>query len=101
MPSGNITENGTLFTDFIPTWDGGDWNAQINLTGTWGGGTVQLYIFADGGDGSLGPASDDWLTVVGGTWTADDSDIINASGKRRYKAILTGATSPDLDWNIV
>jgi len=99
MPAGNITADGTLFSGFSPKGTSGNWNSQFHISGTWGGGTVTIYFMAE--DSTIGPNSDGWLPITGGAYTADDDDIINATGRRTYKAVLSGSTSPDLDWNMV
>ena len=98
MPGGNITADGDLF-EFTSNWDGGNWSSELHLSGTFGGGTVQIYKKAQ--SPTTGPSDDGWLPITGGAYTEADDDIINASGKRTYKGVLSGATSPDIDWDIV
>ena len=98
MPGGTITADGDLF-EFTSNWNGGNWNSELHLSGSFGGGTVTIYKKAQASD--TGPSGDGWLAINGGAYTAADDDIINASGKRTYKAVLTGSTTPDIDWDIV
>lgn len=99
MPAGNATTNITLFT-YKTKWDGGNWDTMFHLSGTFGGGTVQLYYMGDG-NSTGGPNGDGFLPITGGAYTEADDDIIHGSRQITLRAILTGATSPDIDWNVM
>ena len=90
MAGGTITADGTIF-ELSNQWNGGNWDAELHLSGNFGGGTVTIYKWGQTG----------WLALTGGVYTAADDDIVHASGQRRYTAILTGSTAPSLVWDFV
>lgn len=67
----------------------------VSVTGTWDSGTFTLYSDTDGGTTEV--------ALDGGALTADTNPkiFINCADSGMLYYQLTGATSPDLDVNIV
>ena len=99
MPSGNMSSNANYPDDggYVTVQKPGNANAQLHLSGDFGGGTVQVQFLADG---STTIGSSGWLDINGGAYTAADDDVINLPNSRTIRLNLTGATSPDIDYDL-
>jgi len=96
MPAGNITADGELLqtvdNEYITKWSGNDWSANLDLNGTFGGGTVTVYVKTDAGT---------FIALAdGGAFTANANKKLNFAHKKTIKVTLAGATAPNLDWNL-
>lgn len=62
--------------------------------GTWGGGTLQLEYY----DSTLA----EWKDIIDGSFTDDFSKLVDfpPGAPNTIRATLTGATGPDLDFNV-
>jgi hypothetical protein len=85
LASGNLTVDGAGASVQLPFA-----KATVILSGDFGSGTAIIQmLLADGAT---------WLAITGASWTAAVTQEIVVEGQVRVS--LSGATSPDLDWEI-
>lgn len=94
MPNGTITANGST-TKYLSRQKASNANAQLHLSGTFDGATVQVEMGADG-------VADTWLAINGGAYTEADDDIINLSNQRYIRLTTSGSGgSTSIVWDLV
>ena len=68
---------------------------HLRVHGTWGGGTFKLQI-----QQMDATWSDIFNDGSAKTYTSNDEDLYEFTGPANLRAVLTGATSPSLYWEV-
>ena len=89
MSAGTLETN-TSTSVFVPAVSGSN-EATLEVTGTWGGGTITVYRNIDGQ--GLMPVPDE-------TYIADFCHKTNPGHGVGILMTLSGATSPELNWSM-
>ena len=99
MPAGNITANGNYPSgNWVTIQKASNANAQLHLSGTFDGATVQVQFLADGSS-SIG--SSGWLNITNGSYTAGDDDVIQLPNKRTIRLNVSSVGgSTDIDYDL-